>query len=57
VACCQGGKLRASDGEQGAGSDEKCVRPFALEWGEGGTDLTAVPGIENLDLQAYGARC
>src|SRR5215469_9204728 len=35
VACCQGGKLRASDGEQGTGSDEKCVRPFALEWREG----------------------
>ena len=33
------------------------VVPLALERGEGCTDLRAVAGIKNLNLQGHGARC
>jgi hypothetical protein len=49
--------LDAPIGKQGSTTDEERVGPLALERSEGQTDLPAVAGMENLDVQGHGARC
>jgi len=57
VAHRQGSELHAPVGKQGPAADEKCVGPLALERSEGRTNLAAIAGMENRDLQGHGARC
>ena len=42
--------------EKGIGVDEKRIGPLAREGIEGRIDLAARTGLENLNLQAHGAR-
>ena len=55
MACCQGGKLHAPDGEIGVWADEQRVRPFACEGCEDRIDVAAAARVEDLDMQPHGA--
>ena len=41
--------------EEGAATDEKSVGPVAHEGSEGGTNLSAGAGVEDLNLHPHGA--
>ena len=51
----QDGKLHAPACEKGTDTNEKCVGPLVHKRCEGRIDLTASAGVEDLDLQPYGA--
>src|SRR4029453_2121077 len=56
VARCQIDQLDAPTEEEGVGTDEKSVGTLAHQSSEGGVDLAAAAGIEDLSLRPDGAR-